>query len=303
MVASEVQGPIITDVQSGAISVKKPSIPVKVTTSDSAAYIHACALSNQKASKNNPLSILFQCEKLPAFPDEETYQDATGKSYPTPNAVRRRSVTLSGEQLEELIYEASVRRTKMYLQSGGFVAEAGNFAATTVWEPAFAPSQAGTASHNTISLTPREDCPLFNSFLSQINNFKRKYLYPIIWRAKQNNNTSRIVDEWTSKVLSKVADEHRSLMYWHLTLTSRNPAVQPPVPGAVRAVIEPFVKRWVHEAGMPAVWLEAGSPHARDIYSYFGFKVVGEVVIGQDEAGKDGISTWCMIYTRDNEQI
>jgi len=49
---------------------------------------------------------------------------------------------------------------------------------------------------------------------------------------------------------------------------------------------------------MPVVWLEAGSARARDVYGYLGFRVVDEIVVGEDEDG-NGIKTWCMAYTRD----
>lgn len=36
------------------------------------------------------------------------------------------------------------------------------------------------------------------------------------------------------------------------------------------------------------MWLEATTPHARDVYSYFGFKVAEEVVIGEGSIDDNG---------------
>lgn len=54
----------------------------------------------------------------------------------------------------------------------------------------------------------------------------------------------------------------------------------------IRALFEPYLQR-AQEAGLPA-WLEATNEHARDVYAHFGFKVVGEVIIGQGTIDSNG---------------
>lgn len=58
--------------------------------------------------------------------------------------------------------------------------------------------------------------------------------------------------------------------------------------GAVRAIIEPFVRR-AREERVP-VWCVAGNEKARDVYAYFGFEVVRVVYSGEEK-----VRTWCMI--------
>jgi hypothetical protein len=36
------------------------------------------------------------------------------------------------------------------------------------------------------------------------------------------------------------------------------------------------------------VWLEATNTHARDVYAFFGFKLVAEVVVGEGFVSEDG---------------
>lgn len=71
--------------------------------------------------------------------------------------------------------------------------------------------------------------------------------------------------------------------------------------GAVRGVIEPFLHK-AREENLP-VWLEATNSHARDVYKYFGFKVVEEVRIGLGivneegwaQEGGEGVLMWGML--------
>lgn len=70
------------------------------------------------------------------------------------------------------------------------------------------------------------------------------------------------------------------------------------MPGAVRAVIEPIAKRFVEEDSIPAIWILASNERAREVYGYFGFQIVHEIIVGKDESGQ-GIKTWCMMYTKE----
>lgn len=126
---------------------------------------------------------------------------------------------------------------------------------------------------------------------------KYRYLYPLVWRRAQ----ARKVAMSGSQVDGSDFDKEQ-LKYWYICLTSRNPAVRPPVPGAVRAVIEPIVKRFIEEEDIPAVWICAAGERARDVYGYFGFRVVQEIDVGTDREGKS-IKSWCMIYTKDGTDV
>ena len=302
------------------------SLP-SVTTSSSQEYIEACASSNKKASRHDSLSTLFQAEKLPSPRNEATYTDENGLSRPTFAALWDRLAQTSQDEIENLIYESSIGRIRSKARFGAFVAEAGNWAATTTWEPVFAPPPPAHADNDAESIVSnaaalkaadsepllavmkslmlREERvsdiyaqkPVFAEFVTRIEIARRKHLYPLLWKSQHTNDLDRKFDEHTQKVFATCGNAQKHLLFWHLSVTSRNPVVQPPVPGAVRAIIEPFVKKWVDELGMPAVWLEAGNARARDVYGYLGFRVVEEIVVGEDEAG-NGIKTWCMMYTR-----
>lgn len=74
------------------------------------------------------------------------------------------------------------------------------------------------------------------------------------------------------------------------------------VPGALRAVILPFLAR-ARRDRVPA-WLEAVSPRAVAVYERCGFRVVDVVVVGRGAYGPDGwprhggpgVTVWGMIY-------
>jgi len=327
--AGDVLGTITLPIEDTKIAAKRVSSLPPVTTSSSEDYIEACARSNQKASLRDPLTALFQAEKLPLLPDEAKYIHENGTSRPACSALWNRLSRVSQDEIEGLIYDASINRLRSKVSVGAFVAEAGNWAATAAWEPVFAPpppadiqpspdcpSTATALFNGSISepwfqtmqsLMLREqkvsdiyaEKPIYGEFVTRIEMARQEHLYPILWKEQKLGMEDRSLDVHSERAIA-IADgeDQKHLLFWHLSLTSRNPAVQPPVPGAVRAVIEPFVKKWVDEIKMPAVWLEAGSERARDVYGYLGFRVVDEIVVGEDEHG-NGIKTWCMIYTRD----
>jgi hypothetical protein len=59
--------------------------------------------------------------------------------------------------------------------------------------------------------------------------------------------------------------------------------------------MQPFLDR-AHEENVPC-WLEATSQHAVDVYSHFGWKLAGEVRIGDGKVGPRG---W--VRTADGEE-
>ena len=99
--------------------------------------------------------------------------------------------------------------------------------------------------------------------------------------------------------------------FWHLSMMARDPLVQPPVKGAVRAVIEPYLRR-AEEDGLP-VWLEAASARARDVYAYMGFETLEQANIGEgthradgypavDGEDAPGVPIWFMIYNHNRSK-
>jgi len=76
------------------------------------------------------------------------------------------------------------------------------------------------------------------------------------------------------------------------------------VPGSIRSVIEPFLKRCVTE-NVPA-WLEATTPKAAELYKHYGFQVVEQITVGKGKVdalgwpaeGESavGVTAYAMIY-------
>ncbi|KAI1372273.1 hypothetical protein F4677DRAFT_449588 [Hypoxylon crocopeplum] len=211
-----------------------------VTTGTSEHYAQGLAAAVSRASATNPLTIMFQGEKLPP-----------GQSI----------ADLDTASIERLVYDAATARLATKLAHGAFVAEAAGFAAVACWEP----GRAGE-SHRTDQDVLAER-PIFAMFLDRWTDLMRRCLYPLAQRVSGGR-------------------------YWKLSLMARDPAV-PYVPGAVRAVLVPFMDRFTsdeNEGGAMPVWLEAGSERARDVYAHFGFRDVGEIEV-------EGVKTWGMIYT------
>lgn len=300
-----------------ALQVKvNPPVP---TASFSEEYIEACARSNEKASIKDPLTLLFTAEKFPPLPNEDTYQSDDGRAIPTSRSLWTRLSQQPFSEIEKKLYTGSVIRLRLR-SPGSFIAEAGNFAAVACWEPKFAPSPPPDWSVNgeqtlvnglikDIDVTvSRPDItherPLYIVFNEGIERAKYKHLYPVIWRHATrvsedylSNATCSLTRAVLSMNAKQAKPEDPRFLLWKLCMTSRNPAVDPPVPGAVRAVIEPFIKRWVDTDKMPIVWLEAGSPRARDVYGWLGFQVVGELAMGEDRDGNP-VKTYFMVYTK-----
>ena len=171
----------------------------------------------------------------------------------------------------ESVFESYSLRTTRKLKDGGIIIEAGNWAAAAIWDPPGA-----SVMGPPLTAEQREKRPIFCSFMDGIAAARLKYLGP-------------------------------GAKYWHLSMMVRDPDVQPPVKGAVRAVIEPYMRR-AEEDGLP-IWIEAGSPRARDVYGYLGFELLEEMRSGKGTHQADGypvvngedapgVPTWFMIYNK-----
>ena len=99
--------------------------------------------------------------------------------------------------------------------------------------------------------------------------------------------------------------------YWHLSMMARDSDIQPPLKGAVRAVIEPYLRK-AEKDGLP-IWIEAGSARARDVYGYMGFELLEEIRVGAGTHtsrgypainGEDapGVPLWFMIFRPRNDE-
>jgi hypothetical protein len=173
-------------------------------------------------------------------------------------------------RIEGVLNTYSLRTTRK-LKDGGIIIEAGNWAAAAIWDPPGA-----SVMGPPLTSEQRETQPIFCSFVDGIAATKLKYLGP-------------------------------GANYWHLSMMVRDPDVQPPVKGAVRAVIEPFMRK-AEEDGLP-IWIEAGSARARDVYGYLGFELLEEMRSGNGTHRADGypavngedapgVPTWFMIYNK-----
>jgi hypothetical protein len=173
--------------------------------------------------------------------------------------------------LESHILAGYGLRTTRKLADGGVIIEAGNWAAAAIWDP-----PGSTVSGPPLTEAERARRPVFASFIDDIAAAKKRHMPP-------------------------------GQRYWHLSMMARDPRVQPPVKGAVRAVIEPYLRR-AREEGLP-VWLEASSTRARDVYAHLGFEVLECVENGMGKYRADGypagegeeapgVPTWFMIHNR-----
>ena len=149
------------------------------------------------------------------------------------------------------LYEATLFRIETKVKLGSQIVEADDFAAVACWEP----PGAVHPNHTTEELKEIAlQRPIYSGFIRDIEAARTKCL-----------------------------GEQKC---WQLSLMARDPIRTSK--GAVRAIIEPYVKR-AQEERVP-IWCVAGNERARDVYSYFGFKVV-EVV----HSGPEQVQTWCMV--------
>ncbi|KAK7705121.1 hypothetical protein SLS63_014188 [Diaporthe eres] len=173
------------------------------------------------------------------------------------------------------LYEGCITRTRTKIAAGAFIVEAAGFASVACWEP---PESIGPdRTEEAIEEISRQR-PIFAKFL------------------KEYEETRREVFGDTRK-------------FWVLSLMARDPDRADK--GAVRAVIEPFVAR-ARRDGVP-LWLVAGNERARDVYGYFGFRVVKvlrsfptdrmKAEGALSEKDKEGVRTWCMVANWPPEKV
>lgn len=153
---------------------------------------------------------------------------------------------------------------------GAFVVEAAGFAAVACWEPPL--STPLDLPEEAIYEIAREGRPIYAAFVRDLQVARRETF-------------------------------GCHTRFWSLNLMARDPDRKDK--GAVRAVIEPLVARARAES-LP-IWLVAANERARDVYAYFGFRVVkvlrsvssqkkakGTCGVLRDE-DKTIVETWCMV--------
>lgn len=166
-----------------------------------------------------------------------------------------------------LVRKACEARIERKVKLGSLIVEAGDFAAVACWEPPAATPPLATESELEEIARQR---PAFAQFTRDLQRARLEVLGP----------------------------EQR---YWSLSLMARDPERMDR--GVVRAVIEPFVKRAKEEDRVP-LWLTAANTRARDVYAYFGFRVVrfiesfprgGRIQEGEGGAEGGGVPSWVMV--------
>ncbi|KAE9377349.1 hypothetical protein N431DRAFT_436582 [Stipitochalara longipes BDJ] len=153
----------------------------------------------------------------------------------------------------ETLYISTLIRIETKVGLGSLIVEADKFAAVACWEPPGAVHR----NHTVEELEEiAKERPIYAAFI-------------------HDNEAAR----------SECLGDGQKC--WQLSLMARDPLRTSK--GAVRAVIEPFVER-AKEERVP-IWCVAGNERARDVYAYFGFKVVKVIYSGEEK-----VKTWCMVY-------
>lgn len=163
-----------------------------------------------------------------------------------------------------LVRKACEGRIERKVNQGSMIVEAANFAAVACWEP------------------PAATPPLFTA--QELDAIAQQR--PTFAQVTRDIQRARI----------DILGPHTT--YWGLSLMARDPDRNDR--GAVRAVIEPFVARAKRE-GVP-LWLTAANTRARDVYQYFGFRVVRYIesfpqgrTQGEGEGSGMGVPSWAMV--------
>lgn len=154
-----------------------------------------------------------------------------------PNPQWRLWFNTTDENRHQTYYSAIKELMGHQVEQGGFIMEAGDFAACASWQPPGSHTPPG----ETLTFG-NSDTPAVSSEENESNQFFREQ----IW--------------------SKYGQE-----FWRLLLIARDPN-KPSVPGAVRALIQPIIERAAAD-GKP-IYLATSSEHAKDMYLHFGWQVL-----------------------------
>lgn len=164
-----------------------------------------------------------------------------------------------------LVRKACEARIERKVKLGSLIVEAGDFAAVACWEPPAATPPLATEPELEAIAAQR---PAFAQFSRDLQRARVEVLGP-------------------------------EQKYWSLSLMARDP--EKGDRGVVRAVIEPFVKRAKEEDRVP-LWLTAANTRARDVYAYFGFRVVRCIEsfprggrIQEQEGERGSVPSWVMV--------
>lgn len=166
---------------------------------------------------------------------------------------QRDKIGSSAQVTLENIYESTLLRIETKVGFGSSIVEADKFAAVACWEP----PGVGRRDYSPKELKElAKERPIYAAFNRDIEAARNECL-------------------------------GEGQQCWQLSLMARDPLRTSK--GAVRAIIEPFVKRSKEER-VP-IWCVAGNERARDVYAYFGFEVVKVIYSGEEK-----VRTWCMVY-------
>ncbi|EFX04908.1 hypothetical protein CMQ_5170 [Grosmannia clavigera kw1407] len=161
-------------------------------------------------------------------------------------------------------------------EGGGLLLQSYNWAAVAVWLPPGIKKAA-----------PRLPIPEGAvEYLDKFGQIKKQYLGDRL--------------HWYLNLIARAPGRLDKGNYIHTLSRPNNFLMHLSFSGAIRTLIEPYVRKALEE-GFP-VYLEATSTHARDIYIYFGFRVLEEVRIGEGiinaegwvEQGGEGVLLWAM---------
>lgn len=173
------------------------------------------------------------------------------------------------------LYEGCIARTRTKIAAGAFIVEAAGFAAVACWEPP--ESIPPDHTEEEFEEMSRER-PIFAKFAKDYERTRRELF-------------------------------GKSQKFWNLSLMARDPDRIDK--GAVRAVLEPFIAQ-ARRNGEP-LWLVAGNERARNVYGYFGFRVVKvlrsfptdrmKAELELSEKDIEGVPTWCMVANWPLEKV
>ena len=163
------------------------------------------------------------------------------------------------------------------LRSGGVLVEAGGASGVALWELHHPRGETVTSDKPEAAVGP-----IKREWKEKIRLAKQKYIG--VGQQSPGSTSSQPVIR----------------PHYDLDFLGRNPHL-PSVPGAISAVVVPFLERARKEH--LSVWLEATSLDVVPIYKHFGFQVVEEITVGsgrvndygETEDGGSGVRAWLML--------